>query len=63
MKALIDRAGCIGCTLCATVCPDVFSMAKDGKAQVEVTPIPDTMIDKTVAARDNCPVSVIDIDE
>lgn len=37
MKASIDRSGCIGCTLCATVCPEVFFMADDGKADVSQT--------------------------
>ena len=40
MKASIDRSGCIGCGLCASVCPEVFRMADDGLAEVYVDPVP-----------------------
>lgn len=29
MVAIVDREGCIGCTLCTGVCPEVFQM-EDG---------------------------------
>ena len=45
MKASINRSGCIGCTLCAAICPDVFFMADDGKADVSQT-------------RPKCPISM-----
>ena len=61
MNALIHREGCIGCTLCARICPDVFSMTDVGKARVIADPIPDTMMDRAEKARDSCPVSVIDL--
>ena len=32
MVAIVDREGCIGCTLCTGVCPEVFQM-EDGLAQ------------------------------
>ncbi|MDD3192507.1 MAG: ferredoxin [Oscillospiraceae bacterium] len=63
MKASIDREGCIGCTLCATICPDVFFMADDGKADVSQTPVPESARNSAQSARDQCPVSVIDIEE
>ena len=63
MKASINRSGCIGCTLCATICPDVFFMAADGKADVSQTPIPAALQESAQNARSQCPVSVIDIEE
>ncbi len=63
MKASIDREGCIGCTLCATICPDLFFMADDGKADVSQTPIPSALLTNAQNARSQCPVSVIDIED
>ena len=54
MKASINRSGCIGCTLCAAICPDVFFMADDGKADVSQTPIPAALQE---SAR-KCPLSM-----
>lgn len=61
MKATIDRSGCIGCTLCTNIAPDVFRMADDGLAEVYQTPIPEASLPEAIQARDNCPVSVIDV--
>ena len=62
MKATIDRPGCISCGLCVDTCPDVFRMADDGLAEVyaEVT---DSLRESATEARDNCPVSVISLEE
>lgn len=35
----VDRAKCIGCTLCATIAPHMMSMDLDGKASVLETPV------------------------
>lgn len=61
MKATINREGCIACGVCEATCPKVFRMADDGLAEVYTDPIPKTEEDLTQEARDNCPVSVIDI--
>ncbi|NMC56368.1 MAG: ferredoxin [Eubacteriaceae bacterium] len=61
MKAIIDRDGCISCGMCVDVCPEVFSFADDGKAQVHAEITVD-MEDKAEEARDSCPVSVISIE-
>ncbi|HPJ01760.1 MAG TPA: ferredoxin [Candidatus Limiplasma sp.] len=61
MKASIDRSGCIGCELCAEVCPDVFRMADDGLAEVYVDEVPASLVDKAREAEENCPASVITV--
>lgn len=61
MKATIDRDGCISCGLCASTCPEVFRMADDGKAEVFVDPVPESVKGTAAEARDNCPVSVITV--
>lgn len=62
MIAEIDRSGCISCGLCIDTCPEVFRMADDGLAEVyaEVEP---TQEENAEEARDNCPVSVISLEE
>lgn len=61
MKAHIDRSGCIGCGACADTCPEVFRMADDGLAEVFGDINGDTEENAKEAA-ENCPVSVITIE-
>lgn len=60
MEAMIDREGCIGCGICPSVCPEVFRMADDGRAEVygNVNETTKPVADK---AADECPVSVISV--
>ena len=62
MKATIDRDGCIGCGLCAEICPEVFRMAEDELAEAYVETVPEDQKDKAAEARDGCPVSVISLE-
>lgn len=62
MKATIDRAGCIGCGLCPSICPEVFQMADDGLAEVIVDEVPAAVEGTAEEARENCPVSVITVE-
>lgn len=62
MKAFIDRSGCIGCGLCAEICPEVFRMSDDGLAEVYTEPVKETA-DKANEAAESCPVEVITIEK
>lgn len=62
MIAKIDRDGCISCGLCPDVCPEVFRMADDGKAEVYVGVVPAGKEDQAQEAADSCPVSVISVE-
>lgn len=61
MKAHIDVKGCIGCTLCASICPEVFQMGQSGKAEVAVDEIPKNCEKQAVDCQESCPVSVITV--
>ena len=62
MKAFVDPDLCIGCTQCAGICPEVFSMegtlavAQPGELAGELVPA-------AIDAAQNCPVSAIAISE
>lgn len=57
--AQLDRVNCIGCGLCSYTCPEVFRMAEDGFAKVIRERVPREAERSAIAARDECPVSVI----
>ncbi len=61
MKAVVDHDLCIGCSLCAETCPEVFEMGDDGLAHViaEVTPDLEASAEE---ARESCPTEAISIE-
>ncbi len=61
MKVDIDRDGCIGCGVCAQVCPDVFRIAEDGLS--EIVSSPDGCEEQVKEAASSCPVEVIHTEE
>lgn len=62
MKAMIDRSGCIGCGMCAATCPEVFRMDDEGLAEV-YGEVDAATAESCQEARDNCPVSVISLED
>ncbi len=63
MKASVDKELCLGCGLCVEVCPDVFDMNEDNKAEAKVDRVPPEAEGSCREAADQCPSSAIEIEE
>ena len=61
MKANVNQGLCISCTLCTSICPEIFFMNDDDKAQTEETEVSKTLEKKAVNAMKSCPVEAIKI--
>ncbi len=61
MKANVNEDLCIGCELCVSTCPEVFSMNDDGKAQAIESMVPMEIADNCRKAAQECPVEAITI--
>ncbi|MFA5953156.1 MAG: ferredoxin [Candidatus Pacearchaeota archaeon] len=53
----VDKKKCIGCGTCPGICPDVFEMSEDGKAQVKKNA--DKKAKCIKKAIESCPVNAI----
>lgn len=62
MKGFVDKDECIGCGVCVAVCPKVFEMTDDGKAEASENEIEDKLMDSAKEAEHECPVSAIIIE-
>ena len=51
----VDKKKCIGCGACASICPEVFEMDKDGKSKVKAQ----KNLPCVKEAIDNCPAQAI----
>ena len=60
MKFLVN-SGCIGCGLCASTCPEVFQLTDENVAKANSEDIPAELESSALEAKDNCPVSAIEI--
>lgn len=63
MKATVDKDLCLGCGICVEVCPEVFEMDDDSKAQAKVSPVSAEAEGSCRKAADQCPESAIKIEE
>lgn len=57
MTVTIDKEACIGCGACTAVCPEVFELGSDGKAEVK-----DQKGGCAKEAADGCPVNAINVE-
>jgi ferredoxin len=53
----IDQNKCIGCGLCASMCPETFVMNANSKSEV----VKSDVTDCAKSAAENCPVEAISI--
>lgn len=57
-KPKVDQSLCIGCGLCASLCPDVFELREDGKSGVK-NPSGECNLEEVV---ESCPVGAISLE-
>ena len=62
MKATVNEDLCVGCGLCAEICPDVFKMAGETATVIADPGTPRAETDCR-DARDQCPVNAIALSE
>ena len=59
----INKEKCIGCGLCISLCPDVFEIGEDGKAQF-INGADFEKNEKCVKeAKESCPVQAIEMSD
>lgn len=62
MKATVDKDACIGCGLCESICPSVFSMDEDGKAVAAAGELPEDDRASAEDAAAQCPTEAIKVE-
>ena len=51
---------CIGCGLCTSLCPEVFTMNDEGTAEAADEEVSDDVLSEAAEAMESCPVSAIE---
>ena len=59
MRYHVDEDACIGCGLCAEICPAVFFLREDGLAEAKPGAVPEEEESAAEAAKDGCPTGAI----
>ena len=59
MTVYINKDLCIGCGLCASIAPNLFSIGKDGLAELINKDIKHELDEATHEATSSCPVEAI----
>ncbi|MGN0975868.1 MAG: ferredoxin [Gemmiger sp.] len=59
MKFCVNDA-CIGCGLCVSTCPEVFSLTEAGNARAVNEPVDEPLLQSAMRAQDGCPVDAIE---
>lgn len=62
MKAFVNKTGCISCGLCVSICPAVFSMDENRKAEALPAEVPQGSMKSVASAQKACPASVIELE-
>ncbi|MFH1787577.1 MAG: ferredoxin [archaeon] len=55
MMVSVNKEKCIGCGACASICPEVFELAEDGKAKIKAQ----KDLPCVKEAIDSCPVDAL----
>jgi ferredoxin len=63
MKVSIDPDACMGCGVCETIVPEVFSLGDEGYVVTLMDPTPEQFRDLVQQAMDECPEEAISLED